>query len=91
MFFSTVTATVNARKVTIKSKRGEVTKNFSHVACELKKMKQEMESVYLSGAAVTKRAKEAMVKRLNVRGFGVYGDNVDLVREIGLMEGNCIT
>ena len=54
-------------------------------------MKQEMESVYLSGAAVTKRAKEAMVKRLNVRGFGVYGDNVDLVREIGLMEGNCIT
>merc|ERR1712045_715323 len=36
-----VTATVNARKVTIKSKRGEVTKNFSHVACELKKMKQE--------------------------------------------------
>ena len=57
----------------------------------IKKMKQEMESVYLSGAAVTKRAKEAMVKRLNVRGFGVYGDNVDLVREIGLMEGNCIT
>ena len=55
------------------------------------KMKHEMESVYLSGAAVTRRAKEAMVKRLNVRGFGVYGDNVDLVREIGLMEGNCIT
>merc|ERR1712203_93822 len=36
-----VTATVSARKVTIKSKRGEVTKNFSHVACELKKMKQD--------------------------------------------------
>ena len=32
---------MNARKVTIKSKRGEVTKNFSHVACELKKMKQD--------------------------------------------------
>ena len=32
---------MSARKVTIKSKRGEVTKNFSHVACELKKMKQE--------------------------------------------------
>merc|ERR1719282_897642 len=36
-----VTATVNARKVTIKRKRGQVTKNFSHVACELKKMKQD--------------------------------------------------
>merc|ERR1712156_1358853 len=36
-----VTATVNARKVTIKGKRGEVKKDFSHVACELKKMKQD--------------------------------------------------
>merc|ERR1712024_178159 len=35
-----VTATVSARKVTIKSKRGEVTKDFSHIACELKKMQQ---------------------------------------------------
>ena len=35
-----VTCKVNARKVTIKGKRGEVTKDFSHVACELKKMKQ---------------------------------------------------
>ena len=41
LFFVTVTCTVNARKVTIKGKRGEVTKNFSHVACELKKMKQD--------------------------------------------------
>ena len=32
---------MNARKVTIKGKRGEVKKDFSHVACELKKMKQE--------------------------------------------------
>ena len=31
---------VNARKVTIKGKRGEVTKDFSHIACELKRMKQ---------------------------------------------------
>ena len=31
---------MNARKVTIKGKRGEVKKDFSHVACELKKMKQ---------------------------------------------------
>ena len=36
-----VESTVNARKVTIKGKRGEITHNFSHVACELKKMKQE--------------------------------------------------
>ena len=32
---------MNARKVTIKGKRGEVKKDFSHVACELKKMKQD--------------------------------------------------
>ena len=38
---SDVTATVNARKVSIKGKRGTVTKDFSHVACELKKMKQD--------------------------------------------------
>ena len=31
---------MNARKVSIKGKRGEVSKDFSHVACELKKMKQ---------------------------------------------------
>ena len=36
-----VTATVNARKVTIKGTRGEVKKDFSHVACELKKLKQD--------------------------------------------------
>merc|ERR1712156_949085 len=36
-----VTVTLKARKVTVKGKRGEVTKNFSHVACELKKMKQD--------------------------------------------------
>ena len=41
-FFSIVSVcNVNARKVTIKGKRGEVTKDFSHVACELKKMKQD--------------------------------------------------
>ena len=41
-FFSAiVTCTVNARKVTIKGKRGEVTKDFSHVSCELKKMPQD--------------------------------------------------
>lgn len=32
---------MNARKVIVKGKRGEVTKDFSHVACELKKMKQD--------------------------------------------------
>uniref|UniRef100_A0A7S3I8E3 60S ribosomal protein L9 n=2 Tax=Choreotrichia TaxID=141411 RepID=A0A7S3I8E3_9SPIT len=37
---SDVTCTVNARKVTIKGKRGEVTKDFSHIACELKRMNQ---------------------------------------------------
>ena len=35
-----VTCTVKARKVTIKGARGQVTKDFSHVACELKKMQQ---------------------------------------------------
>ena len=39
-FVFAVQCTVNARKVTIKGARGEVTKDFSHVACELKKMKQ---------------------------------------------------
>ena len=38
--FIAVQCTVNARKVTIKGARGEVSKDFSHVACELKKMKQ---------------------------------------------------
>ena len=37
----TVTADVNARKVVVKGKRGTVSKDFSHVACELKKMKQD--------------------------------------------------
>jgi len=32
---------VNARKVTITGPKGSVTKDFSHVACEIKKMKQE--------------------------------------------------
>ena len=40
VLFAIVTCTVNARKVTIKGERGQVTKDFSHVACELKKMKQ---------------------------------------------------
>ena len=35
-----VKCTVNARKVTISGKKGEVTKDFSHIACELKRMKQ---------------------------------------------------
>ena len=38
--FLAVKCTVNARKVTISGKRGEVSKDLSHVACELKKMKQ---------------------------------------------------
>ena len=37
---SLVTVDVNARKVTVKGKRGSVSKDFSHIACELKKMKQ---------------------------------------------------
>ena len=36
-----VTCTVKARKVSIKGVRGTVAKDFSHVACELKKMKQD--------------------------------------------------
>lgn len=32
---------MTARKVTVKGERGEVTKDFSHLACELKKMKQD--------------------------------------------------
>merc|ERR1712127_956938 len=35
-----VTVTLKARKVTVKGKRGEVTKNFSHLAVELQKLKQ---------------------------------------------------
>ena len=35
-----VTVTVNARKVTVKGKRGEVKKNFTHLAVELQKIKQ---------------------------------------------------
>ena len=35
-----VTCTVKARKVSIKGARGTVVKDFSHVACELKKMQQ---------------------------------------------------
>ena len=40
VFVAAVQCTVNARKVTIKGKRGEVKKDFSHVACELKKLRQ---------------------------------------------------
>ena len=35
-----VTCTVKARKVSIKGARGTVSKDFSHIACELKKMQQ---------------------------------------------------
>ena len=41
-FFRPVVCKVNARKVTIKGKRGEVKKDFSHIACELKAMKQNV-------------------------------------------------
>lgn len=37
-----VKCTVKARKVTIKGARGEVTRDFSHIACDLKKMKQNI-------------------------------------------------
>jgi len=40
-FLRAVTATVEARKITIKGKRGTVIKDFSHVSCEIKKMKQD--------------------------------------------------
>ena len=36
-----VTVHVKARKVTIKGERGEITKDFSHLAVELQKMKQD--------------------------------------------------
>ena len=39
-FFFAVVCKVNARKITISGKRGEVKKDFSHVACELKALKQ---------------------------------------------------
>ena len=39
-FVCTVKASVDARKVTISGPKGSVTKDFSHVACEIKKMKQ---------------------------------------------------
>jgi len=35
-----VKCTLKGRKVTIKGKLGEITRNFSHVECELKKMEQ---------------------------------------------------
>ena len=44
MFFSfsiLVECEVTARKITIKGSRGSVSKDFSHIACELKKMKQD--------------------------------------------------
>jgi len=40
-FVCAVTVTIKARKVTVKGERGEVTKDFSHLACELQKMKQD--------------------------------------------------
>lgn len=39
-FASAVKAKVDARKVTITGPRGSVSKDFSHVACEIKLMKQ---------------------------------------------------
>lgn len=39
-FVVAVKATVNARKVSVKGPRGEVSKDFSHVSCEMKMMKQ---------------------------------------------------
>jgi len=39
-FRGAVKCEVKARKVTISGKRGKVTKDFSHIACEIKKMKQ---------------------------------------------------
>jgi len=38
-FVVAVKCTVNARKVSVKGSRGEVSKDFSHVSCEMKKMK----------------------------------------------------
>ena len=35
-----VTATVNARKVSIAGPKGKLVKDFGHIACELKKVKQ---------------------------------------------------
>lgn len=37
-FVCAVKADVNARKVTITGPKGSVSKDFSHVACEIKKM-----------------------------------------------------
>jgi len=40
-FVCTVEVTVKARKVPVKGERGTVTKDFSHLAVELQKMKQD--------------------------------------------------
>lgn len=36
-----VTVKISARKVTCKGRRGEVTKDFGHIPCEIQLMKQE--------------------------------------------------
>lgn len=36
-----VTIRIKSRKVTVKGKRGEITKDFSHLSCELEAMKQD--------------------------------------------------
>lgn len=38
---SDITLRIKSRKVTIKGKRGEITKDFSHLSCELETIKQD--------------------------------------------------
>ena len=38
---SDITLRIKSRKVTIKGKRGEITKDFSHLSCELETVKQD--------------------------------------------------
>ena len=36
-----VTVDVKARKITVKGQRGEVSKDFGHLSCEIQKLKQD--------------------------------------------------
>ena len=42
-------------------------------------MKKAVESLYLSGLSTSARARAAMARRLNIRGFGFFADNVGMV------------
>ena len=47
-------------------------------------MKQAIESIYLNGLYSSARAKAAAARRLGIRGFGFFADNVDLVSQFAI-------